>query len=381
MNLPETICVLHRDEPSETFIRREIDALQGLGVPLVVHTLRAATDVVDVPPIVRRAVLRALAARLLAPPRSAAYALRLIRNTPHAWRLAAVAARSGHPHLHAQFSWTAADAASLAAGALGLSWTCSVHAWDVFTRPPRETRARLATAAAVTACTGRAAEALFTAGLTSARVRLIRHGLDAAAFPFAPVRSGGHVVAVGRLVAKKGFDTLLVACAELERRGTPIRCTLVGDGPEEARLRRLAQTLGIADRVTWPGWLPAAAAQQVIANATVLAHPSRRLANADADGFANVLSEAMFLGTPIVTTAAGAAAELLRDDVSARIVPPDHPSALAVALLELLAQPERRLRLATAARTTAENALDQNDLIRQLADFLSTASVKKFPGG
>jgi len=372
MNVRETLYVLHRDEPSETFIRREIESLRGLGLPVAVHTL-AAPPAADVPPSARRAVLRALAARLLVPPRSAAHALRLIRNAPHAWRLAAAAARLGRPLLHAQFAWTAADAASLAAAALGLPWTCAVHAWDVFTRPPRETRARLATAAGVAACSGRAAAALLAAGLPAERVRLIRHGLDPAAFPFNPQRPAGHIAAVGRLVPKKGFDTLLAACAGLRRGGVEVHCTLAGDGPEGARLRRLAETLGIADAVTWTGWLPAADAQRVIAGATVLAHPSRRLADADADGFANVLTEAMFLGTPVVTTAAGAAAELLRDGVSACIVPPEDPAALTAALAELLADPGLRHRLAAAARTTAEADLDQNRLVRKLADFLDAA--------
>jgi glycosyltransferase involved in cell wall biosynthesis len=368
MNAYDLIYVLHCEEPSETFIRREIDALRAIGIPVHVHVLDGPRVEPAVPPGLRRALLRQLVLRLLAPPCSLAYAARLIRNAPRALRLAAVAAPLPRPRLHAQFAWSAADASALAAAALGIPWTCSVHAWDVFTRPLRETRARLATAAGVTACTGRAADALRAAGILEARIQVIRHGLDPAAFPFAPDRPPDRIAAIGRLIPKKGFDTLLEACALLRTAGVPFTCTLVGEGPERGRLEQQAVAAGIADAVAFTGWLEPDAALRVIAGATALVHPSRRLANADADGFANVLSEAMFLGTPIITTPAGAAAELLCD--SARFVPSDDPEALAEALAGLLRSPETCRRLAAAARQTADRHLDQNRLVRQLAAFL-----------
>jgi colanic acid/amylovoran biosynthesis glycosyltransferase len=364
----DLIYVLHREEPSETFIRREIDALRAISIPVRVYVLDAPQVKLAIPPGLRRALLHQLVIRLLAPPFSLSYAARLIRQAPRALRLAAEVAPLACPRLHAQFAWSAADASALAAAALGIPWTCSVHAWDVFTRPLRETRARLATAAGVTACTRRAADALRAAGIPEARIRVIRHGLDSAAFPFDPERPAGRIAAVGRLVPKKGFDTLLDACALLRKAGVPFTCTLVGDGPERGRLEWQAAAAGIADAVIFTGWIAPDAAQRIIAGATVLVHPSRRLANADTDGFPNVLSEAMFLGTPIVTTPAGAAAELLCD--CARFVPSDDPEALAEALATLLRNPETCRHLAAAARQTADTHLNQTRLIRQLAAFL-----------
>jgi glycosyltransferase involved in cell wall biosynthesis len=373
MNAYDLIYVLHREAPSETFVRREIAALRAIGIPVRVHILDAPRVASDAPPGLRRALLRQLVIRLQAPPFSLGYAARLIRQVPRALRLAAEAAPLPHPRLHAQFAWSAADASGLAAAALGIPWTCGVHAWDVFTRPLRETRARLATARAVTACTRRAADALRAAGIPDARIRVIRHGLDPAAFPFAPERPPDRIAAVGRFVPKKGFDTLLDACARLRQRGVLWTCTLVGDGPERGSLERQAAATGIADAVNFTGWLAPEAAHRVIAGATALVLPSRRLANADADGFANVLAEAMFLGTPIITTPAGAAVELLGD--SARFVPFDDPETLAEALAGLFRSPETCRRLAAAARQTAERHLDQNRLIRQLAAFLEGTPV------
>lgn len=368
----DLIYVLHREEPSETFIRREIDALRAIGIPVRVHILDEPRVEAAVPPGLRRALLRQLVIRLLAPPFSLAYAGRLIRHAPRALRLAVEASALPCPLIHAQFAWSAADASALAAAALGIPWTCSVHAWDVFTRPSCETRARLATAAGVTACTQRAADALCAAGIPAARIRVIRHGLNPSAFPFDPIRPADHIAAVGRLVPKKGFDTLLDACALLRKASVPFTCTLVGDGPERDHLERQAAAAGISDAVIFTGWLSPDGAQRVIAGATVLVHPSRRLVNADADGFANVLSEAMFLGTPIITTPAGAATELLCD--SARFVPTDDPETLAEALSSLLRSPETCRRLTAAARQTADRHLDQNRLIRQLATFLEEIS-------
>jgi len=370
---PDLFYVLQREEPSETFIRREIEALRVIGIPVHVYSLAIPQVEHDVTPLLRRAFRRRLVERLFKPPFSPVYAARLLRNAPHALRLAATAARLPHPRFHAHFAWSAADAASLAAETLGIPWTCSVHAWDVFTRPSRETGARLASAAGVTACTERAADALRAAGIPEARIRVIRHGLDPAAFPFTVDRTDGtlpgRIAAVGRLVPKKGFDSLVDACVHLRKQGIPFTCTLVGDGPERRPLERQAAAGGILDLVTFTGWIDPNAAQRAIADATVLVHPSRRLDNNDSDGFANVLSEALFLGTPIITTPAGAATELLCE--CARIVPSDDPESLAAAITHLFRNPEACRSLAAAARHTAEIHLDQNRLIRELADFLN----------
>jgi glycosyltransferase involved in cell wall biosynthesis len=362
--------VLHREEASETFIRREIEGLRGVGVEVLIYTLIPSIkeECGDIAKW-HREVWRVLWQRIVARPFSLSYVLRLLRNISPAIHLAATADKLGRPHLHAQFAWCAADAASLAAAALGVKWSCGVHAWDIFTRPRCESRARLATAAGVTACTMKAVGYVQRAAVPHEKVVLVRHGLEPEAYPFNKERSGGHIVAVGRFVRKKGFDTLVRACAILHERGVDFRCTMVGDGPEALRLRHLAERLGVSAVFSWSGWLESQAVVRVVSGATVLALPSRRLGNADSDGFANVLSEAMFLGTAVVTTEAGAAGELLHENENARLVNPDDPAALAQALQELIMEAATRQRLVYAARTTAERHLDQRREIGRLVDF------------
>ena len=90
---------------------------------------------------------------------------------------------------------------------------------------------------------------------------------------------------------------------------------------------------------------------------------------------ANILVEGLALGTPIVTTTAGAAQEVITDNVNGLLVPPDSPERLADALADLLASKETRIRLATAGRQTAEAQFEGSACVRQLEAFFEQAAA------
>jgi glycosyltransferase involved in cell wall biosynthesis len=181
------------------------------------------------------------------------------------------------------------------------------------------------------------------------------------------------LLAVGRLVPKKGFDTLVAACRLLAARHVAFTCRIVGDGPERAALERSIRAAGLGTRVCVEPALPPDRVLARIAAATLLVLPSRRLRNGDRDGFANVLTEAMAAGTPVVTTTAGAAGELIVDGRNGRLVPPDDPAALADALAALLADAPARARLAAAARRTVDEKLDEQTEISKLIAMFGAA--------
>ncbi len=372
--------LIDRPAPSETFIRREIELLRRCGWPLHLCFLTGPDALrrlpPGAPPGLARRVLSAAAARLAQESlRSPATALRLLARLPQAADLARLAAANGSRLIHAQFAGPTADLAAQAARALGLPWTCSVHARDVFATPPGLLRRRLASAHAITACSQQAAEAVAAAGLPRSRLSVIRHGLPLDAFPFqdAP-RVAPLILTACRLTPKKGVDTLLDACARLRAQALPFVCEIAGDGPLHAALAAQARRLGLSDAVRFLGWLPEERLRARLAQAAVLALPSRRLADGDRDGIANVLAEALALGTPVVTTDAGAACEILRPEENARLVPPDAPDALADALAGLLRDPDLRNRLAAAGRRTAETLLDGAANIRQLEALFERAA-------
>jgi glycosyltransferase involved in cell wall biosynthesis len=156
---------------------------------------------------------------------------------------------------------------------------------------------------------------------------------------------------VGRLVEKKGFDTLIRAWPSVVAAVPGARLRIVGDGPCRASLRRLAQSLGLAGHLEFAGALPEGETLRAIADADMLVLPSRRMADGDRDGIPNVILEAMALGVPVVTTDAGAAGEVVADGVSGILLPcPVDPDALAAAVARLAQDANLRATLADNAR-------------------------------
>ena len=365
--------VLASREASETFIAREIEALQKRGYPLLVASLDDLPQAKCKSQKTNRKISRRVFEELLAfAPRNAWRVWRL-RKKIHA--LSAMARETGATRLHAQFAWIAADAAKIAAEVWGIPWSCGAHAWDVFTRPRAEIKRRLRGADFVIACNDRARDAVARAA--ACHVHLVRHGVTKQPAPVTSQEQDvpATIIAIGRLVPKKGFDTLLVAMAKACH---DARCVVIGDGPERGRLEALATRLGIASRVRVAGRLPHTDAMRELARATLLALPSRRTRDNDSDGFANVLTEAMARGVPIVSTTAAGAGELLVDGESALLVPPDNPVEFARAMSRLLADDAFQKRLADNARRVLETQLNEEVEIAKTAKLLFGESQYSF---
>jgi glycosyltransferase involved in cell wall biosynthesis len=185
------------------------------------------------------------------------------------------------------------------------------------------------------------------------RIRLVPNGVDrnavrAEAVP-SPRADPNLVVAVGRLVGLKGFDTLVRSVPLLDRK---IRVLICGEGPERARLQRLAQVLGVADRVELAGWVPEAEKLGILQEALAFVHPARF------EAFGLAVLEALAMDTPVVATSVGGLPEVVGE--AGLLVPPDDPSALAKAINRIQTDGDLRARLkAAAAERCHRYALDR----------------------
>ena len=167
--------------------------------------------------------------------------------------------------------------------------------------------------------------------------RLAPSASNSAAPPSAPF-----IVAIGRLSYQKGFDVLIRAFANLAPRD--LRLVILGEGPLEGELRRLAVESRVATRVLFPGFVPNTG--EYLRAALLFALPSRW------EGFSNVLTEALAAGTPIVASdCPGSPREVLEDGRLGRLVPVADPDALSHAIACELdcpsATPEARIRRAS----------------------------------
>lgn len=139
------------------------------------------------------------------------------------------------------------------------------------------------------------------------------------------------ILAVGRLVAEKGFDLLIDAFALIARR-TDARLVILGEGPDRARLERLIERHALGERIHLPGYVADTRAWLDRARLCVL--PSRF------EGYPAVLVEAFAAGRPAIATACTpAAAELIDDPAIGRVVPVDDAPAMVEALRAMLATP------------------------------------------
>ncbi len=192
-------------------------------------------------------------------------------------------------------------------------------------------------------------------------VTVIEPGVDVAAVRMAPdADKSVDVVFAGRLNAQKNVPLLLRALAEAQRRASPLTCTIIGDGPERQRLTRMAQELGVGDRVRFYGRIEDDAAYYAaLKSGRLFAWPST------AEGFGLAPLEAMACGLPAVVAASRfSASRALVDDGRAGALAAPEPAPFAAAMLRLLDDQSALRAMSCAAVARAE----RSSLDRMAAD-------------
>jgi colanic acid/amylovoran biosynthesis glycosyltransferase len=292
--------------------------------------------------------------------------------------LALHAHERGLTHLHAHFGTLAATVTRGAAHLARIPYSVTLHAKDIYHESvdPTVMRRILSEAAAVVTVSDYNRMHLeATYGDAASGVTRIYNGLDLTRFDLMPTtRAGDAILAVGRLVEKKGFDVLIDACAILRERGVRFRCRIVGDGVDGASLRDRIERLDLGSLVQLEGPRPHANLIGLFREAAVFVAPCIVAADGDRDGLPTVLLEAIALGTPCVSTAVTGIPELVHDGETGLCVPPRDPEALADALERMLADPDLGARLATRARARVEQAFDIRRNAARLRDVFAAAT-------
>jgi colanic acid/amylovoran biosynthesis glycosyltransferase len=401
---PDLAVLVHEfPKLSETFVLADLLALEERGVRLHVFSLRQPTGdltqdgagrlkarVEYLPEISGRQMtllIRAVHATLLTrSPRRYAAGLAGIYSSPdfsklrlkQAVLLAHGLLRIGAPPLYIHFAHKPATVGRFASLMLGNPFAVSAHAVDIWASPPKELRVKLSDANVVLSCYEEARAHLERLVRGSTPVRLVRHGVDIPDHFERREASPPIVLAVGRLVEKKGFETLLRAAALLHSSGVVFRLHIAGDGVMWPTLARLVGELGLGEVVRFLGPQTHDELEAHFATASVFALPCQIGADGNRDGLPNTVLEAMARGLPVVSTTLESVREAIEDGREGRLVPPRDAERLAAALGELLADGELRTRLGRAARERA--TADFNRLAWAPSGYEALAEAGLLPG-
>lgn len=402
---PRIACILDEfPSLSETFILRELIALQRRGLQIDIFAMRPQTT----GPVHEQA--KDLAARttyrlsatsaklwgrqlvwLACRPRvqlaALAWAAGRLREGVGAWAvttrtvltaadIASELCKRGIRHVHAHFAGRPATVALLASRLAGATFSFAAHARDVFTPEARLLQEKLEAARFVVTCTNAGREALLSrvhAGLAD-KIKVVHHGLDLSQWNVSRrLVAPPLILSVGRLVPKKGFDVLLRACRLLADAGVSFRCEIIGEGPLRALLSSQVSELALEEHVTLRGAASQDEVRDALSRATVFALASRVTTEGDRDGLPNVLLEAMAARVPVVATEVGGIPEGIDNNRTGLLVPPDDPEALYASLRELLSKDELRERLADSGRRRVAEEFDINTNVAPLLAMLQEA--------
>jgi len=336
-------------EMHETFILRELVALDDAGLDLVIFSLKPCRDAVVQSGAKRfaertfypwsagaagslaRAIFSSGALPWMRWPVKSAYV------TWAASRLARAAGSLGVGHLHAHWATAPTSAAMVISRMLGIPFSFTAHAWDIFAGDGRLGEKARAADFIVT-CTGANVQAIGGMIDPADRRKIILnyHGIPGGRGRTASRRGGGAlgIAAVGRLVETKGFEHLVDSLAMLD---FPFRLVIVGDGPARRALAKRARRFG--DSVRFEGIVPNERVFEILAESDVFVMPSIIARNGDRDGIPNVMLEAMSVGLPVVASAISGIPEAVRDARTGILVPPGDPASIAEALRRIRRDP------------------------------------------
>jgi glycosyltransferase involved in cell wall biosynthesis len=277
-------------------------------------------------------------------------------------------------HVHAHFAGMAARTAYWIHRFFPMTFSFTAHANDIFA--PRDFEIGLdklvGTARVIATETDYAAQFLRKRFPERAdRIHRIYNGLNLAEFGRADFSSTPLlIVAVGRLIAKKGFADLIRACGLLAERGKSFQCEIFGEGPLENELHTQIDQLNLQDRVALSGAKPQREIRQRLAVASVFVLPSVVDAHGGMDNLPTVIMEAMATGLPVVSTGIGGIPEMVVQNETGFLVRPGDAMLLAGAIEKVIDDRSLAQKLGEAGYGRAQKLFSIEKNVRDLCAML-----------
>lgn len=261
----------------------------------------------------------------------------------------------GVHHLHAHFATSATTAAYFFSLLSGIPYSFTAHAKDIFHNSVdrkilAEKIEKASFVVTVSEFNRRYLQALLNSESRQGQIMRLYNGIDLGLFkPAQAKKEPGLIVAVGRLVQKKGFAHLIEACRILKQRAKNFRCAIIGEGPEKAALEAQIARYALEPQVSLLGAKAQSEVMALVGGAHVFVLPCVIADDGNRDGLPTALLEAMALGVPVLSTRITGIPEIIENGVSGLLVEEKNPQALAEGLELLLERAELCNRLSKAA--------------------------------
>jgi glycosyltransferase involved in cell wall biosynthesis len=293
----------------------------------------------------------------------------------------------GVDHVHVHFANRAAHTAMFLKEISGIPFSVTAHGQDFMKDLGNDDLLREICAAAefVAAETDYSRDLLRQRCPNSAtKIYRVYNGMDLTRFPARHYEmsedSVPRIISIGRLVAFKGFEYLIDACAEVARRGLNFTCEIIGDGPLRGDLEARIRKLNLSDRVHLLGSLSQGAVLERLWAADIFALPSVTDTQGASDVFPTVIIEAMAAARAVVSTHLAGIPESVVHGETGLLVPPGDTTALSQALGRLIQDPKLRLHYGRAGRERIEQHFRIEHTVAPLIELLQktpSASQRK----
>lgn len=283
----------------------------------------------------------------------------------------------GIGHVHVHFAGMGARTAFWLKKLFGITFSITAHANDFFVGANDKSPIGLADlfhAARHVATVSDFSKTLLQARFPDDARRIVRvyNGIDPDRFagPRHPA-SPPLILAVGRYIEKKGFCDLIAACAMLP--DLPLECRIIGEGPLEAELRALVESLGQQGRVRIAGPAPEGEIIGLLHSSTLFALPCVTDSKGDSDNLPTVIMEAMAAGLPVVSTPVAGVPEMVSDGITGWLAPEHSPKALAEKIRSLLEEESLRESMGAAGAAKCRDLFDVRNTCGELHRILADA--------
>jgi len=275
--------------------------------------------------------------------------------------------KKGISHIHAHFGSNSTTVAMLCHSLGGPTYSFTVHGPEEFDKvqaialPEKIKRASFVVAVS---SFGRSQLLRWCDYADWSKIQVVHCGLDAMFLsqPYVPLPTAPQFVCVGRLSEQKGISILVEAVGQLAKQGLRFKLVLVGDGPLRSEIETLIKNLKLEDYIQLTGWATNLEVRQHILDSQVMILPSF------AEGLPVAIMESLALSRPVLTTYIAGIPELIQPNRSGWLVPAGSVEELAIAMRQILALPLEKI--AEIGKNGAEIVVKQHNATKEAQKLL-----------